>query len=145
MTKESNSRPSGYTHRIITIINQALEFAGQQDESLEGEPNVWQLNRGSAKVDLVFHPKKGIIYADAYLAVIPEGESTDIYRYLLKENLYLNDISLSIKENNIIISFLTNDRDLSATYLSKMIKKLLIAADKYDNILVEKFNARWNI
>ncbi|MCB0645198.1 MAG: hypothetical protein KDC49_00955 [Saprospiraceae bacterium] len=144
MTKESKNRPSGYAHRINAIIEQALEFAGQEYGSSEGEPNVWNLKRGSAKVELVFHPKRGIIYADAYLAVIPEGDSTDIYRYLLKENLFLNDISLSIKENNIIISFLTNDRDLSSTYLSKMIKKLLVAADKYDNILVEKFNARWS-
>lgn len=144
MTKESKNRPSGYAQRINTIIEQALEFAGQEHESSDSEPNLWQLRRGSAKVELVFHPKRGIIYADAYLAAIPEGDSTDIYRYLLKENLFLNDISLSIKENNIIISFLTNDRDLSSTYLSKMIKKLLVAADKYDNILVEKFNARWS-
>ena len=141
--RADNSFASGYVGRMVQIIEQALEIAGHGDSRESKDKTIWMLNRGSAKVDLVFHPKRGLIYADAYLATIPIGDGTEIFKYLLCENLFLNDISLGIKDNHIIISFLTNDRDLSPLYLSKMLKKLLIAADKYDNILVEKFNALW--
>lgn len=135
---------TGYGDRIRLIIEQALEMAGYSTEPQSEDSHVWLLQRGSAEVELVFHPRRGLIYADAYLAAIPpKTEYLDLYKYLLRENLYLNDISLSIKEDEVLLSFITNDRELSAVYLSKMLKKLLFAADKYDNILVEKFKASW--
>lgn len=105
--------------------------------------NNWAIREGSAKLDISYQQKTGLIIADAYLANLPKSNIGLIYNYLLKQNYYNQGISFSVKGTDIMLSTLIYDQYLNKKSALKLIKKLLKSADHYDNILVEKFGASW--
>lgn len=103
----------------------------------------WEIREGSAKLDLSYQKKTGLIIADAYLANLPKTHIGELYNYILKQNYYNHGISFSVKGNDIVLSTLVYDQYLNKASAVKLIKRLLMSADHYDNILVEKFGATW--
>lgn len=140
---DPTSHQNTYSTSVIDIIEKSLRELNFDVDSCRQEHNVWELLHESATIEIVFHRKKGVIYGDAILAELPNSDRTKVYEYLLKQNFYTKDLSLSIRDNNVLISFMTTDQNLSVDYLKKIISKLLLDANRYDNILVEQFGARW--
>ncbi len=106
-------------------------------------PNNWEIYRGSAKINLSYYQKNGLITGDAYLCLLPQNGIKSIYEFLLKENYEIEGLSLSVRGHDIILSLLIFDRYLNLDTGLKLIKNLFQKADHYDNILVEKYGARW--
>ncbi|MBL0082134.1 MAG: hypothetical protein IPP37_06720 [Saprospiraceae bacterium] len=66
---------------------------------------------------------------------------TRIYTYLMKQNYHNKGMTFALKDNNIVISSLIYDQHMHFESCKKTINKLIRAADKYDNILIEQFGA----
>lgn len=106
-------------------------------------PNLWDIRRGSAHISVAYHEDSGLVTGDAHLAYLPSDEAGDLFAYLLRENYRLDKLGFSLKSGEIILSLLIFDRYLSVRTGLPQFERLFEAADHFDNILVERFGARW--
>jgi serine protease Do len=106
-------------------------------------PNAWEIKQGSATIMITYHEKTGLISADALLCSLPKENIKPLYEYLLRENYKNEGITLSVHEQDIVLSLLIFDRYLNEDTGRLMLTTLFEKADYYDNILVEQFGAIW--
>jgi serine protease Do len=106
-------------------------------------PNNWSLKKGSADVSISYYEKTGLLVGDVYLCTLPEKNISDIYYFLLKQNFEIQGMTFSVKDQDIILSLLIYDQYLKAETMLRLFRLLLGAADKFDNILVETYGAKW--
>jgi serine protease Do len=106
-------------------------------------PNAWEIRQGSAKILITYHDKSGLISADALLCELPKENIKALYEYLLRENYANEGMTLSVHEQDIILSLLIFDRYLNEETGMNMLRNLFEKADHYDNILVEQYGATW--
>ena len=131
--------PVGISKTIEEIVDKA-----RHDVRLSRRgPNNWQILEGSAKVNISYYEKTGLITGDAYLCLLPKKNIKPLYEYLLRLNYELDGLTFSIKGQDIILSLLIYDRYLNADTGLKLFKHLFAKADHYDNILVEEYGAQW--
>ena len=135
---------------IPKTIENIIESTGHNVELSRRGPNNWVIQQGSASIDVAYYEKKGLITGDAYLCQLPkENEENDvrivreIYHYMLKQNYQVEGLNFSVKGNDVVLSLLIYDRYLNANTGAKLFKHLFERADHYDNILVEKYGAKW--
>jgi serine protease Do len=126
----------GTIERLISTIGHdvALSRCG---------PNAWEIRQGSAKIIITYHEKTGLISADALLCQLPETQIKPLYEYLLRENYTNSAMTLSVHEQDILLSLLIFDRYLDEETGIEMLEDLFKKADYYDNVLVEQYNAVW--
>jgi serine protease Do len=105
-------------------------------------PNNWTLQKGSARINISYYEKTGLLVGDVYLCTLPESNISDLYVFLLKQNYIVEGLTFSIKDQDIILSLLIYDQYLNADTMYQLFSNLLINADKYDDILIKNFAAR---
>ncbi|HHH49356.1 MAG TPA: trypsin-like serine protease [Saprospiraceae bacterium] len=135
--------PSG----IPKTIEALLEKLGYNIKLSRRGPNNWEIQKGSAKIEVSYHEKTGLITGDAYLCSLPNKKEQikRLYEYLLKQNYHIENLSFSVREKDIVISLLIHDRYLNVKTGVKLFEHLFQKADDYDNILVEQYGASWKI
>lgn len=130
---------------VAKTIEEMLAQNGYHVETSRRGPNAWVIQKGSAKINISYYEKMGLITGDAYLCLLPQQDIKPIYEYLLKQNYQIEGLSLSIQGQDIILSLLIYDRYLNVSTGMKLLEHLFQMADHYDNILVEDFGARWKV
>ncbi|MBX2814775.1 MAG: trypsin-like peptidase domain-containing protein [Saprospiraceae bacterium] len=128
---------------VNKTIETTLTQLGHDVELARIGPNHWQINEGSAKITMAYHEDSGLIIGDAVLADLPRANIKPIYNYLLRQNYHLENLSLSVRGNEIILSLIIFDRYLNVETAAWLMKHLFRKADYYDNILVEEYGAMW--
>jgi len=128
---------------INRTIEQMLENMGHDISLSRMGPSNWTVIKGSAKINIAYHEKSGLITGDAYLGTLPKENIIEIYEYLLRENYDLGGLTFSVKGQDIIISLLIFDQYLEKDTAVTLFENLTEAADHYDNILVEQYGAAW--
>ena len=131
--------PSGMSKTIEDL----LEDAGYEVALSRIGPNNWEVKRGSAKINVSYYEKTGLIIGDAYLCRLPQIDSKPLYEYLLKQNYQTQGLTFSIKGRDIVLSLLIYDRYLNVDTGKTLFQHLFERADYYDNILVEGYGASW--
>lgn len=124
-------------------IEKILDRTGVDVRLTRRGPNLWDIQRGSAHINVAYHEDSGLVTGDAHLAYLPSEEATELFEYLLHENYRLDKLGFSLKSGEIILSLLIFDRYLSVKTGLPQFERLFEAADHYDNILVERFGAKW--
>lgn len=138
---EDEYLPTGISKTIEDIIKDS----GNDVLVSRCGPCAWEIIEGSAKINLRYHEKSGLILADATLCQLPKREIIPIYEFLLRENMTIENMTLSVHNNDIVLSLIIYDRYLNRETGGKMLKHLLERADYYDNVLVEEFGAIWKV
>ena len=128
---------------IPMIIESMLRDAGYKISLARKGINCWEVYHGSAKIQLNYHEKSGMIMGDAFLCELPEVDKGEIYKYLLSENFKMERLTFSIHENMVVLSLILHDHALNHRGGLKYLKHLFQKADDYDNILIERFKAKW--
>jgi serine protease Do len=131
--------PTGVSHTIERII----ERTGHPVALSRNGPNSWEIRNGSARVVISYHEKTGLISADAVLCQLPATNIGPLYEYLLRENYHNSAMSLSVQEQDIMLSLLIYDRYLNEHTGQQMLQNLFEKADFYDNKIVEEYGGRW--
>ena len=108
-------------------------------------PNAWELVHGSAKISIYYYEKTGLITGEAYLCTLPNHRIREVYEFLLHENYNLAGLTLSVRQQDIILSLLIYDRFFNVETGLRLIEELFKQADYYDNILVEQYGAFWKL
>ncbi len=128
---------------IAATIEQLLTNTGHQPTLSRRGPNSWQVQHGSADIHISYYEKNGLIVGDAYLCVLPSDDNEALYAFLLKQNFDIENLSFSIKDDEIVLSLMIYDRYLNEETGLTLFKYLFERADHYDNVLVEKYGASW--
>ncbi|MEY4134834.1 MAG: hypothetical protein RL386_1184 [Bacteroidota bacterium] len=133
-------QPEGIPKTIEEIL-QKLNF---QVRLARRGPDNWEIEAGSAKINISYDENNGLITGDAYLCVLPRTQIREIYAYLLQQNYLLEGLTLSVSEKDIILSLVIDERYLNLETGLYLFRNLFERADFYDNYLVEHFGALWN-
>ncbi|MFN7326896.1 MAG: trypsin-like peptidase domain-containing protein [Chitinophagales bacterium] len=128
---------------VAGTVERLIERLGYLAALSRCGPNAWEIRKGSAKIAITYHEKSGLISADAVLCQLPERHIKRLYEYLLRENYSNNGMTLSVYEQDILLSLLIYDRYLDEETGSVLFNQLFERADYYDNVLVEQFDALW--
>ncbi|MEN0003992.1 MAG: trypsin-like peptidase domain-containing protein [Bacteroidota bacterium] len=130
---------------VAKTIEEMLKKIGHSVPLTRRGPNNWEIQEGSAKINISYHEKTGLITGDAYLCYLPKEKNQikPLYEFLLKANHQIEGLNFSIKGMDIMLSLLIYDRYLNADTGIKLFKHLFERADYFDNILVEEYGARW--
>lgn len=138
-TSHPDYKPEGVA-RIIESVLTDLKY----DVALSRRgADSWEIVEGSAKINVTYHGQNGLIVCDAYLCRLPQQNIKALYTYLLRENYKNEGITLSVRDQDILISVLIYDRYLKQETATRLLNLLFEKADYYDNILVEQFGAKW--
>lgn len=123
------------------LIEEIIEDLGiVLKNTLRGQ-NSWEIQEGSATIQINYFPPEALIVCDAYLCILPKSNIEAIYTYLLKQNYEIEGLSFSILEQNIILSSIISDEYFTKETAAILINNLIKNADKFDNILIEEFGA----
>ena len=128
---------------IPKTIERLLEKTGHDIRLARSGPNNWEIQHGSAKVNISYYEKSGLIIGDGYLCQLPKDNIKPLYEYLLKQNYTIEGLTFSVKGNDIVLSLLIYDRYLNDDTGMSLLKYFFEMADHYDNILVEQYGAQW--
>lgn len=133
--------PTGVPRTIEALITRT----GHDVNLSRCGPNCWEINQGSAKINITYHENSGLMTADAILCQLPRENIKPLYEFLLRENQSNETITFSVHEQDILLSLLIYDRYLNEETGMQMLQLLFEKADHYDNILVEKYGGQWKM
>ena len=128
---------------ISYTIEKILKNLGYDNDLARRGPNNWELLEGSAKINISYHEKSGLIVGDGYLCSLPKKNIMPLYKFLLKENYKLDGLTFSVKGQDIILSLLIYDQYLNIDSGTKLFQHLISIADRYDDVLVTEYGGRW--
>lgn len=134
-----NYDPEGIARTIEKLIQQT----NYNVKLARKGPNSWEVEQGSATIQIIYNEKDGYIIGDALLCRLPETPTVALYQYLLQQNYLLNGLNFSTKGLDIVLSLLIFERDLNMETGTILFQNLFERADYYDNVLVEEYGAEW--
>lgn len=129
-------KPTGATklmEEILSSLDVNVNLSRRSQSS-------WRVENGSARVEINYY-ENGIIIGDCKLCGIPSKGIEEVYDFLLKENNKFSYLQFAINENSIYLSYLIIDSSLTFKEGKTALKRLFEYANKYDDILINKFNA----
>jgi serine protease Do len=129
--------PSG----TAKLIEEILKDLGKDIRLSRDGTNKWEVREGSATIKISFNTDNYFISGDAYLCQLPQDGKTikGLYKYLLEENYSLDGLVLSCVSQNIVLSGVVYDLDMTKENGAKMLSSLFKKADEYDSILINNF------
>lgn len=134
----SEYMPSG----TAKLIEEILKDLGKDIRLARNGTNKWEVKEGSAKIKISFNTETFFISGDAYLCQLPENPAmiSSLYNFLLEQNYsHSNGLVLSCVGQNIVLSAVLFDLDVSKEIGLSMFRSLFTKADEYDDLLINKF------
>lgn len=128
---------------VAKTIEAMLKEIGHEVALSRRGPNAWEIQEGSARINISYYEKTGLITGDAFLCLLPTENIMPLYEFLLRQNHQMDGLTFSVKGQDIILSLLIYDRYLNLETGMRLFQLLFKAADDYDDILVEKYGAVW--
>lgn len=127
---------------IAKTIEDILEKLGYNKELSRTGHNKWEVEEGSAKIKISYNPDNYFIICDAFLCRLPKQGIKDLYTYLLKENYTVRGKFFSLQGENIVLSSLIYDLDMTSASGEDIFRRLFMKADYYDNVLMTTYNCQ---
>ncbi len=134
---EKEIEPVGAAKTIEDILREL----GKDVKLAREGVNAWGVKEGSAKIKITYNPDNYFIAGDAYLCQMP-ADATKIkplYQYLLQENYNTQGLVLSCVKQNIVLSRIMYDLDMTKDGGVQAFKNLFQKADFYDDILKREY------
>jgi serine protease Do len=135
---EKEVEPIGAAKTIEDILK---ELGKDVRLSREG-PNSWTVKEGSAKIKITYNAENYFIAGDAYLCQMPTDATKikPLYQFLLRENYQVSGLVLSCVKQNIVLSCIMYDLDMTKETGSETFRHLFQKADYYDDYLKKEFS-----
>lgn len=134
---EKEIEPVGAAKTIEDILREL----GKDVKLAREGVNSWGVKEGSAKIKITYNPDNYFIAGDAYLCQMPADASKikPLYQYLLQENYNTQGLVLSCVKQNIVLSRIMYDLDMTRDGGVQAFKNLFQKADYYDDILKREY------
>ncbi len=123
-------------------IESILKELGKDVKLAREGVNTWSVKEGSAKIKITYNAENFFIAGDAYLCQLP-ADATKIkplYQFLLEENFRTNGLVLSCVKQNLILSRIIYDLDMTVENGAAAFRNLFQKADYYDDYLKNEFS-----
>jgi serine protease Do len=127
--------PIGVSRNIEDVLTQL----GYHVPLSRKGPCSWEVQQGSATVLISYYEPTGQILGEITLGLVPKDNIKPLYEFLLRKNYVLQSLTLSILEQEIILSLLIQDRYMHPETTLSLFKHLLEQADELDDFLVNTF------
>ena len=130
---EKESEPVGATKTIEDILKEL----GKNVRLAREGPNTWSVKEGSAKIKISYNAENYFVAGDAYLCQMPSDitKIKPLYQFLLQENYRMNSVVLSCVKQNIVLSCIMYDLDMTKEKGAEAFRNLFQKADHYDDLL----------
>ncbi len=102
-------------------------------------PDLWQIDEGSAKINISYVPATKFIVADAVIGQLPKQGLGPLYEFMLRKNFEMPKSVFSINNRDIILSLLIFENDFHLETAVKQFRELFRNADAYDDILIKEY------
>ena len=134
---ERESKPVG----VAKTVEEILRELGKDVKLARDGNNNWSVKEGTAKIKINYNPDNYFVAGDAYLCQLPGDMSQikSLYQFLLQENYKLDGLVLSCVKQNIVLSCIMYDLDMTKEAGIEMLRDLFQKADHYDNVLEKEF------
>jgi serine protease Do len=135
---EKEAEPVG----VAKTIEDILKELGKDVRLTREGVNNWSVKEGSAKIKIAYNAENYFIAGDAYLCQMPADVSKirPLYQFLLQENYRINGLVLSCVKQNIVLSCLIYDLDMTKEAGVESFRNLFKKADDYDDFLKKEFS-----
>lgn len=135
---EREIEPTGTAKTIESILKELGKDVRLAREGV----NIWSVKEGSAKIKITYNAENYFIAGDAYLCQLPADGSKikPLYEYLLQENFHTHGLVLSCVKQNIILSRIIYDLDMSVENGVAAFRNLFQKADHYDDYLKNEYS-----
>lgn len=137
---ERESKPVG----VAKTVEEILRELGKDVKLARDGNNNWSVNEGTAKIKINYNPDNYFVAGDAYLCQLPSdiAQIKPLYQFLLQENYKLDSLVLSCVKQNIVLSCIMYDLDMTKEAGIEMFRDLFQKADYYDNLLEKEFGCQ---
>jgi serine protease Do len=134
---EQEVAPTGVAKTIEDILK---ELGKDIKLSREGV-NRWEVREGSAKIKITYNAENYFVVSDAFLCQLPQDalKIKPLYQFLLQENYRLHGLVLSCQNQNIVLSCIMYDLDITKESGVKTFDNLFKKADFYDDLLKNEY------
>jgi len=130
---EKESVPTG----VAKIIESILKDLGKDIKLAREGSNRWEVKEGCARIKINYNADNFFIAGDAYLCQLPNDSAMikPLYKFLMEENCRTEGLVLSCVNQNIILSCILYDLDITPQSGTEVIRQLFLKADEYDQLL----------
>src|SRR5918993_3844756 len=135
---ERESTPVGVAKTVEEILNEL----GKDVKLARDGNNNWSVKEGGAKIKINYNPDNFFVSGDAYLCQLPSDTTKikPLYQFLLEENYKMDGLVLSCVKQNIVLSCIMYDLDMTKEQGAKSFRHLFQKADYYDEFLKSEFS-----
>lgn len=135
---EKEAEPVGVAKKIEEI----LKDLGKDVKLAREGMNNWSVKEGTARIKISYHAENFFIAGDAYLCQMPSdlAKIKPLYQYLLQENYGTHGLVLSCVKQNIVLSRVIYDLDMTKEGGTRAFRNLFEKADYYDNFLKSEYS-----
>jgi len=122
-------------------IEEILKELGKNVRLAREGANNWSVKEGSAKIKITYNPENFFVAGDAYLCQMPADpvKIKPLYQFLLQENYQINGMVLSCMKQNIVLSCIMYDMDMTKENGAESFRNLFRQADYYDDFLKKEY------
>lgn len=126
---------------VAKTIEDILKELGKDIKLSRDGTNRWEVKEGSAKIKITYNAENYFIAGDAYLCQLPPDASKikPLYQFLLQENYNIHGLVLSCISQNIILSCIVYDLDITKDSGLNVFNNLFKKADHYDDLLKTEY------
>lgn len=123
-------------------IEEILKELGKDVRLAREGVNHWSVKEGSAKIKITYNAENFFIAGDAYLCQMPSDAAKikPLYQFLLQENYRVNGLVLSCMKQNIVLSCIIYDLDMTKENGADAFRTLFQKADYYDDFLKKEYS-----
>jgi serine protease Do len=126
---------------VAKTIEDILKELGKDIKLSREGVNRWEVREGSAKIKITYNAENFFVVGDAFLCQLPQDalKIKPLYQFLLQENYRTNSLVLSCQNQNIVLSCIMYDLDITKDGGVKVFDNLFKKADYYDDLLKNEF------
>ena len=137
---ERENKPAGIAKTVEEILNEL----GKDVKLARDGNNNWSVKEGGAKIKINYNPENYFVAGDAYLCQLPANAANikPLYQFLLEENFKLDGLVLSCVKQNIVLSCIMYDLDMTKENGIEMFRDLFQKADFYDQLLEKEYECQ---
>ncbi|MFW5792787.1 MAG: trypsin-like peptidase domain-containing protein [Bacteroidota bacterium] len=131
----SEYKPEGVVYKIEKLLSN-LSF----DVALaRSGPFYWEIESENTPVKIVFLNRSRLIVFDVEICIIPEDNVAVFYEFVLRQNNLLKNLIFSLKNNEILLSFIIFEDDFDYNICNNLFKDLINKSIHYKELFSERF------
>ncbi len=134
--------PAYIPEGIVKKIEGVIEECGFDAVTSRSGPFLWELEQQGGIVKIVYSNKTKFVVFDISICLLPDDNIAMFYEFVLQQNYVLKNLTFSLKNNEILLSFLMFDDDFKKEACKKLLQDLIANSNHYIRLFQERFLAK---